>query len=173
DEIVDNQDEIIRILMDDTIWTNLINETPGYELEWKANSPSLWLNRNLYQTLKLVRNNGENILDAFIGNPNIHFDTQDSNRYLQIRGVNYYYAIPIFFNYRYNEKEYHFAWQTWGWIDMYDRDIRLYDLYIEKFGEGFSIEIDKLANHDSSYYIGEIEKCIDRYEKFIAEHKGI
>lgn len=169
DNIVDNHDEIIRILIDDTIWKNLTNKTPGYELEWKANSPSLWLNRYLSWTLKLTRNNREDILDAFIDNPNIHFDEQDKNRYLQINGVNYYFAIPIFFKYCYKGKEYHFSWQTWGWIDMYDnRHKKLYDLYYEKYGKGFNIKIDNQANND--YYIKEIERCIDSYEKFIEEH---
>ena len=60
-EIVDNHNEIIQILIDDTIWKNLIKETPGYELEWKAYSLSLWLNWNRYLTLKLKRNNREDI----------------------------------------------------------------------------------------------------------------
>ena len=70
-EIVDNHNEIIQILIDDAIWKNLIKETPGYELEWKANSPSLWLNRYLYLTLKLKRNNREDILDAFINDSKV------------------------------------------------------------------------------------------------------
>lgn len=74
-EIVDNHNEIIQILIDDAIWKNLIKETPGYELEWKANSPSLWLNRYLYLTLKLKRNNREDILDAFINDSKVTFDT--------------------------------------------------------------------------------------------------
>lgn len=62
-EIVDNHNEIIQILIDDAIWKNLIKDTSGYELEWKANSPSLWLSRYLYLTVKLTRNNREDVLD--------------------------------------------------------------------------------------------------------------
>lgn len=72
DIIADNSDKIISILIDDTIWQKLIKDIPGYELEWKANSPSLWLNRYLYCTLKLTRNNREDVLDDFMNNPNIH-----------------------------------------------------------------------------------------------------
>lgn len=70
-EIVDNHNEIIQILIDDAIWKNLIKDTSGYELEWKANSPSLWLSRYLYLTVKLTRNNREDVLDSFINNDDI------------------------------------------------------------------------------------------------------
>ena len=164
----DSIDSIIHILIEETIWKELIKETSGYELEWKANSPSLWLNRYLYLTLKLTRNNREDILYAFISNPNIQFDAQDNQRYIKINGKNYYFAIPIFFKYCYNGKEYVFSWQTWGWLDMYDNRYRkLYDLYYEKYGEGFNIRIDGQLDHDYAYYVRKIEECIQRYEAFI------
>lgn len=171
DEIVDNHNGIIQILIDDVIWKNLIKETPGYELEWKANSPSLWLNRYLYLTLKLTRNNREDILDALIHNANIQFDAEDGRRYIAVKGVNYYFAVPVFFRYRYNNKEYHFAWQTWGYLDMYDNNgNKLFDLYYEKDRKGFNIKIDDKPGHDSSYYISEIEDCIEMYVEFIKDH---
>lgn len=170
-EIADNHDEIIQILIDDAIWKNLINETFGYQLEWKANSPSLWLKRYLYLTLKLTRNNREDILDAFIHNANIQFDAEDERRFIAVKGVNYYFAVPMFFRYRYDDKEYHFAWQTWGYLDMYDNNgNKLFDLYYEKFDKGFNIEIDDKPGHDSSYYISKIENCIKRYVEFIKGH---
>ena len=170
-EIADNHDEIIQILIDDAIWKNLINETFGYQLEWKANSPSLWLKRYLYLTLKLTRNNREDILDAFIRNAKIQFDAEDERRFIAVKGVNYYFAVPMFFRYRYDDKEYHFAWQTWGYLDMYDNNgNKLFDLYYEKFDKGFNIEIDDKPGHDSSYYISKIENCIKRYVEFIKGH---
>ena len=171
DEIVDNHNGIIQILIDDVIWKNLIKETPGYELEWKANSPSLWLNRYLYLTVKLTRNNREDILDAFIDNDNIKFETEDERRYMEIKGVNYYFAVPMFFGYKYKGEKFHFAWQTWGYIDMYDNNWnKLFDLYYEKFDKGFNIKIDDKPGHDSSYYISEIEDCIEMYVEFIKDH---
>ena len=168
-EIVDNHNEIIQILIDDAIWKNLIKETPGYELEWKANSPSLWLNRYLYLTLKLTRDNHEDILDAFIGESKVTFDAPEEERYRTIKGKNYYFAVPMWFEYKYKGKEYHFAWQTWGNIDMYDNDwerlYKLYEQYDEEMANNFTIYIDKETGHDSSYYIKKIEKCIDCYEK--------
>lgn len=173
-DIADNHDEIIQILIDDAIWKNLINATSGYQLEWKANSPSLWLNRYLYLTLKLTRNNREDILDAFIHNANIQFDAKDERRFIAVESVNYYFAVPVFFRYRYNGKEYHFAWQTWGYLDMYNNNgNKLFDLYYEKYGKGFNIKIDDKPDHDSSYYEDEIKKCIDIYEKFIVEQQLI
>ena len=168
DEIVDNHNGIIQILIDDVIWKNLIKETPGYELEWKANSPSLWLNRYLYLTVKLTRNNREDILDAFIDNDNIKFETEDERRYMEIKGVNYYFAVPIFFVYKYKGEKYHFAWQTWECIDMYDNNgNKLFDLYNK---EEFNIAIDDQPAHNSSYYINKIEECIERYVEFIKDH---
>lgn len=165
-EIVDNHNEIIQILIDDTIWKNLIKETPGYELEWKANSLSLWLNRYLYLTLKLTRNNREDILDAFIGESKVTFDAPEEERYRTIKGKNYYFAVPMWFTYKYKGKEYHFAWQTWGNIDMYDNGWeRLFDQYDGEMANNFTIHIDEETDHDSSYYIKKIEKCIDCYEK--------
>ena len=167
DEIVDNHNGIIQILIDDVIWKNLIKETPGYELEWKANSPSLWLNRYLYLTVKLTRNNREDILDAFIDNDNIKFETEDERRYMEIKGVNYYFAVPMFFGYKYKGEKFHFAWQTWGSIDMYDNNgNKLFDLYNKK---EFNIAIDDQPAHNSSYYINKIEECIERYVEFIKE----
>ena len=168
DEIVDNHNGIIQILIDDVIWKNLIKETPGYELEWKANSPSLWLNRYLYLTVKLTRNNREDILDAFIDNDNIKFETEDERRYMEIKGVNYYFAVPMFFVYKYKGEKFHFAWQTWGSIDMYDNNgNKLFDLYNK---EEFNIAIDDQPAHNSSYYINKIEECIERYVEFIKDH---
>lgn len=168
DEIVDNHNGIIQILIDDVIWKNLIKETPGYELEWKANSPSLWLNRYLYLTVKLTRNNREDILDAFIDNDNIKFETEDERRYIEIKGVNYYFAVPMLFVYKYKGEKYHFAWQTWECIDMYDNNgNKLFDLYNKK---EFNIAIDDQPAHNSSYYINKIEECIERYVEFIKDH---
>lgn len=165
-EIVDNHNEIIQILIDDAIWKNLIKETPGYELEWKANSPSLWLNRYLYLTLKLTRDNHEDILDALIGESKVTFDAPEEERYRTIKGKNYYFAVPMWFTYKYKGKEYHFAWQTWGYIDMYDNGWkRLCEQYDGEMANNFTIHIDKETDHDSSYYIKKIEKCIDCYEK--------
>lgn len=170
-EIVDNHNEIIQILIDDAIWKNLIKETPGYELEWKANSPSLWLNRYLYLTLKLTRDNHEDILDAFIGESKVTFDAPEEERYRTIKGKNYYFAVPMWFTYKYKGKEYHFAWQTSGNIDMYDNNWnKLFDLYYKKYGEGFNIAIDDQSDHDSSYYIRMIEDCIERYVKLKGNH---
>ena len=167
-DIVDNHNGIIQILIDDAIWNNLIKETPGYELEWKANSPSLWLNRYLYLTVKLTRNNREDILDAFIDNDNIKFETEDERRYMEIKGVNYYFAVPMFFGYKYKGEKFHFAWQTWGSIDMYDNNgNKLFDLYNK---EEFNIAIDDQPAHNSSYYINKIEECIERYVEFIKDH---
>ena len=168
DEIVDNHNGIIQILIDDVIWKNLIKETPGYELEWKANSPSLWLNRYLYLTVKLTRNNREDILDAFIDNDNIKFETEDERRYIEIKGVNYYFAVPMLFVYKYKGEKYHFAWQTWECIDMYDNNgNKLFDLYNKK---EFNIAIDDQPAHNSSYYINKIEECIERYVEFIKDY---
>ena len=170
-EIVDNHNGIIQILIDDAIWKNLIKDIPGYELEWKANSPSLWLNRYLYLTVKLMRNNREDILDSFINNDNIIFEAEDERRYMEIKGVNYYFAVPMFFVYKYKDEKYRFAWQTWGYIDMYDNNgNKLFDLYYEKFDKGFNIKIDDKPGHDSSYYISEIEDCIESYVESIKDH---
>lgn len=165
-EIADSHDDIIQLLIDNDIWKNLINENSGYELEWKANSPSLWLNRYLYLTLKLTRDNHEDILDAFIGESKVTFDAPEEERYRTIKGKNYYFAVPMWFTYKYKGKEYHFAWQIWGYIDMYDNGWkRLCEQYDGEMANNFTIHIDKETDHDSSYYIKKIEKCIDCYEK--------
>lgn len=168
-EIADSHDDIIQLLIDNDIWKNLITKNSGYELEWKKNSPSLWLNRHLKLTLKLTRNNREDILDAFINESKVTFDAPEEERYRKIKGKNYYFAVPMWFEYKYKGKEYHFAWQTWRNIDMYDNGgKRLYELYEQYDGEmanNFTIYIDEETGHDSSYYIKKIEKCIDCYEK--------
>ena len=165
-EIADSHDDIIQLLIDNDIWKNLINENPGYELEWKANSSSLWLNRYPKLTLKLTRNNREDILDAFIGESKVTFDAPEEKRYRTIKGKKYYFAVLMCFEYKYKGKEYHFAWQTWGYIDMYDNDWkRLCEQYDGEMANNFTIHIDKETGHDSSYYIKKIEDCIDCYEK--------
>ena len=165
-EIADSHDDIIQLLIDNDIWKNLINENSGYELEWKESSPSLWLSRYPRFTLKLMRNNHEDILDAFIGESKVTFDAPEEKRYRTIKGKNYYFAVPMCFEYKYKGKEYHFAWQTWGYIDMYDNDWkRLCEQYDGEMANNFTIHIDKETDHDSSYYIKKIEKCIDCYEK--------
>lgn len=165
-EIADSHDDIIQLLIDNDIWKNLINENSGYELEWKANSPSLWLNRYLYLTLKLTRDNHEDILDAFIGESKVTFDAPEEERYRTIKGKNYYFAVPMWFTYKYKGKEYHFAWQIWGYIDMYDNGWkRLCEQYDGEMANNFTIHIDEETDHDSSYYIKKIEDCIDCYEK--------
>lgn len=165
-EIADSHDDIIQLLIDNDIWKNLINENSGYELEWKESSPSLWLSRYPKLTLKLTRNNREDILDAFIGESKVTFDAPEEKRYRTIKGKNYYFAVPMCFEYKYKGKEYHFAWQTWGYIDMYDNGWkRLCEQYDGEMANNFTIHIDEETDHDSSYYIKKIEKCIDCYEK--------
>lgn len=168
-EIADSHDDIIQLLIDNDIWKNLITKNSGYELEWKKNSPSLWLNRHLKLTLKLTRNNREDILDAFINESKVTFDAPEEERYRKIKGKNYYFAVPMWFEYKYKGKEYHFAWQTWRNIDMYDNGgKRLYELYEQYDGEmanNFTIHIDEETGHDSSYYLKKIEDCINCYEK--------
>lgn len=165
-EIADSHDDIIQLLIDNDIWKNLINENSGYELEWKESSPSLWLSRYPKLTLKLTRNNREDILDAFIGESKVTFDAPEEKRYRTIKGKNYYFAVPMCFEYKYKGKEYHFAWQTWGYIDMYDNGWkRLCEQYDGEMANNFTIHIDKETDHDSSYYIKKIEDCIDCYEK--------
>lgn len=165
-EIVDNHDDIIQLLIDNDIWKNLITKNSGYKLEWKANSLSLWLNRYLYLTLKLKRNNREDILDAFINESKVTFDAPEEERYRTIKGKNYYFAVPMWFTYKYKGKEYHFAWQIWGYIDMYDNGWkRLCEQYDGEMANNFIIHIDEETDHDSSYYIKKIENCIDCYEK--------
>ena len=165
-EIVDNHDDIIQLLIDNDIWKNLITKNSGYELEWKENSPSLWWNWHLKLTLKLTRNNREDILDAFINESKVTFDAPEEKRYRKIKGKNYYFAVPMWFTYKYKGKEYHFAWQTLGNIDMYDNGWkRLFDQYDGEMANNFTIHIDEETGHDSSYYIKKIEKCIDCYEK--------
>ena len=88
-EIADSHDDIIQLLIDNDIWKNLINENSGYELEWKESSPSLWLSRYPRFTLKLSRNNREDILDAFINESKVTFDAPEEERYRKIKGKNY------------------------------------------------------------------------------------
>lgn len=165
-EIADSHDDIIQLLIDNDIWKNLINENSGYELEWKESSPSLWLSRYPRFTLKLTRNNREDILDAFINESKVTFDAPEEERYRKIKGKNYYFAVPMWFTYKYKGKEYHFAWQTLGNIDMYDNGWkRLFDQYDGEMANNFTIHIDEETGHDSSYYIKKIEDCIDCYEK--------
>ena len=165
-EIADSHDDIIQLLIDNDIWKNLINENSGYKLEWKESSPSLWLSWNPKSTLKLTRNNREDILDAFIGESKVTFDAPEEKRYRTIKGKNYYFAVPMCFTYKYKGKEYHFAWQIWGNIDMYDNSWkRLLEQYDGEMANNFTIHIDKETGHDSSYYIKKIEDCIDCYEK--------
>lgn len=161
-----NKDEVLqKLVYYNDVWDALIVKTEGYELEWKANAPSLWLNRYLYCTLKLRRNNREDILDAFCNNPNITFEKSlDRDPFLCINGENHYYAIPIFFKYNYKGEEYRFAWQTWGWVDMYDKNHRLYDLYYSEYQKGFNIKIKE--DGDLNYYMQEIGKCIEEYKDF-------
>ena len=119
----------------------------------------------------MTRDNHEDILDAFIGESKVTFDAPEEERYRTIKGKNYYFAVPMWFTYKYKCKEYHFAWQTWGYIDMYDNNWnKLFDLYYKKYGEGFNIAIDDQSDHDSSYYIRMIEDCIERYVKLKGNH---
>lgn len=165
-EIADSHDDTIQLLIDNDIWKNLINENSGYELKGKESSPSLWLSRKPKSTLILSRNNREDILDAFISESKVTFDAPEEERYRTIKGKNYYFAVPMWFTYKYKGKEYHFAWQTWGNIDMYDNGWeRLFDQYDGEMANNFTIHIDEETDHDSSYYIKKIEKCIDCYEK--------
>ena len=173
DYIAINSDDIINKIIDMKVWSDLIEDNENYELEYKVGVPCLWLNRYLSCTLKLQRNNGEDVLDEFINNANIRFELKEQDRFLTLNDVNYYYAIPIFFRYSYNGEEYRFAWQTWGWLDMYDKfdhNIKLYDKYYKKDNRGFNIRIDK-NEIDHKGFIAKIEDCILKYEEFINQQK--
>lgn len=172
-EIAKDYDKLLCVfLKDNTIWDNCIKNICGYVLEWKGPSPSLWLNRYLSCTLMLTRNNREDILDEFMSNADIQFEESEEDRFVKIDGINYYYCVPIFFIYQYKGKKYRFAWQTWGWLDMYNKHEKLFDKYNAKYGEGFNIKIvhnGDSSNTDYAYYLRKIEECIDKYERFISE----
>ena len=89
---------------------------------------------------------------------------EDSRRFLHLNGTNYYYAIPIFFLSSYKGETYRFAWQTWGWIDMYDDKKKLYDLYFAKYNKGFNIQISAHKNVED--FIQQIRFTIESYEDF-------
>lgn len=171
------EDGIIGNLLTDEIWDSLINESDKYIVDYYNNVPSLWLKHYPSCTLTLERKNREDILDEFMNNKNIIFELQNHERFLCLNGTNYYYAIPIFFVYTYNGEEYRFAWQRWGWIDMYEKNKKLYDLYYPTYKEGFNVEIhpipdeDNQKKRDTDYYIEKIEECIKNYEKFKKRHE--
>ena len=50
-----------------------------------------------------------------------------------------------------------FKWQRWGYLDMYDKGKKLYDLY-----EDFNINIADIT--DANDCIKRIESCIDKYK---------
>lgn len=168
--IVNVEDDIIQKLLIDEIWDNLINTkkgyTEGYIVDYYNNVPSLWLKRYPSWTLTLQRNNREDILDEFNARykEEIQFELEDSCRFLHLNGTNYYYAIPIFFKYSYKGETYRFAWQTWGWIDMYDDKKKLYDLYYAKYNKGFNIQIS--ACKDVEEFIQQLRFTIESYEDF-------
>ncbi|MBR4988291.1 MAG: DUF262 domain-containing protein [Bacteroidaceae bacterium] len=166
--------EIIKKLLTDEIWENLINKAEGYIVDYYNNVPSLWLKRYPSLTLTLLRENREDILDEFNTRYKeyIQFELEDSDRFLHLNGTNHYYAIPVFFVYLYrgkiislHGKKYRFAWQTWGWIDMYDDKKRLYDLYFAKYNKGFNIPIE--ADTNAEGFIQQLNEIIERYEDFL------
>lgn len=160
------EDDIIQKLLMDEIWDNLINETEGYIVDYYNNVPSLWLKRYPSWTLTLQRKNREDILDIFNARykEDIQFELKDSDRFLHINGTNHYYAIPIFFYFTYKGERYRFAWQTWGWIDLYEGNKKLYDLYFAKYNKGFNIQIS--ADKDVEEFIQQLRFTIESYEDF-------
>ncbi len=165
--IADAEDEIIKKLLTDEIWENLINKAEGYIVDYYNNVPSLWLKRYPSLTLTLERENREDILDEFNTRYKeyIQFELEDSDRFLHLNGTNHYYAIPIFFEYSYNGKKYRFAWQRWGYIDMYDGNKKLFELYFDKYKEGFTIPIEADTNVEG--IIQQLNEIIERYENFL------
>jgi len=160
------EDDIIQKLIKDEVWHDLINKTEGYIVDYYNNVPSLWLKRYPSWTLSLQRKNREDILDEFNTRYKeyIQFELEDSDRFLHLNGTNHYYAIPVFFVYLYNGKKYRFAWQTWGWIDMYDDKKKLYDLYFAKYNKGFNIQISAHKNVED--FIQQLRFTIESYEDF-------
>ena len=72
----------------------------------------------------------------------------------------------IDFQYTKEENTYHFRWQHWGWIDMFEGEKRLYD--DEKTHE-YSLTIDGRNKIEPKSFRQEMDKCIERYWEF--KHK--
>lgn len=170
------KDTIIKNLLSEEIWDKLI------QIKWKDdmvkdkgeyvvdyyynNGPCLWLKRYPTWTLKLERGNKEEILDRFNNDYKklIQFDLKEEDRFLCLNGENHYYTIPIFFEFSYKEKKYRFVWQMWGYIDMYEGNKKLFDLYFAKYNKGFNILPD--AKLDVDGLIEQLKSIIDSYEDF-------
>lgn len=166
------KDTIIKNLLSEEIWDKLI------QIKWKEdkgeyvvdyyynNGPCLWLKRYPTWTLKLERGNKEEILDGFNNDYKklIQFDLKEEDRFLCLNGENHYYTIPIFFEFSYKEKKYRFVWQMWGYIDMYEGNKKLFDLYFAKYNKGFNILPD--AKLDVDGLIEQLKSIIDSYEDF-------
>lgn len=63
--------------------------------------------------------------------------------------------------------------QTWGWLDTYDRNDKLYDKYFLKNGKGFNIEIlnnDELSSFGTTYFLSKIENCLVRSQNSYLSH---
>lgn len=154
----ESNDAIIQKLLIDDIWVNLINKAEGYIVDYYNNVPSLWLKRYPSWTLALERKKIEDILDEFDARGDIQFELKESDRFLQLKEKKHYYAIPLFFVFSYNDKEYKFAWQRWGYIDMYEDNKRLYDTY-----QRFNIPISDDINVDG--LIQQLKSVIEDYLK--------
>ncbi len=138
----------------------------GCNLNWRYDNYVLYpYNVKADWKKYVIANKRNEILSSLYGGKISCSDNQKGYIYTEqkIENCDFFWGRNIQFEYVYESVPYKFRWQSWGWIDMYEGDIRLIE---KKTPFTDKLVIDACLINTTEDLIRELERCINDYMEY-------
>lgn len=159
-----SSDNIQKRLQEDLVSTNLLDYIVSdcllhNNVLYPSNAKADWKKY-------VIANKRNEILSSLYGGKILDNDKQEgkifTNQKIEIN-CDFFWGWNIQFEYVYESVSYKFRWQSWGWIDMYEGDIRLID---KKTPFTDKLVIDACLINTTEDLTRELERCINDYMEY-------
>lgn len=159
-----SSDNIQKRLQEDLVSTNLLDYIVSdcllhNNVLYPSNAKADWKKY-------VIANKRNEILSSLYGGKILDNDKQEGKIYTNQKieiNCDFFWGWNIQFEYVYESVSYKFRWQSWGWIDMYEGDIRLID---KKTPFTDKLVIDACLINTTEDLTRELERCINDYMEY-------
>ena len=159
-----SSDNIQKRLQEDLVSTNLLDYIVSdcllhNNVLYPSNAKADWKKY-------VIANKRNEILSLLYGGKILDNDKQEGKIYTNQKieiNCDFFWGWNIQFEYVYESVSYKFRWQSWGWIDMYEGDIRLID---KKTPFTDKLVIDACLINTTEDLTRELERCINDYMEY-------
>lgn len=159
-----SSDNIQKRLQEDLVSTNLLDYIVSdcllhNNVLYPSNAKADWKKY-------VIANKRNEILSSLYGGKILDNDKQEGKIYTNQKieiNCDFFWGWNIQFEYVHKSFPYKFHWQSWGWIDMYEGDIRLID---KKTPFTDKLVIDACLINTTEDLTRELERCINDYMEY-------